>query len=250
MTPPPPSADDLRQLRPARLWTRLGRQVLGDVLRGDASLGGLLGRPRQRVFCIGRNKTGTTSVKAAFEAFGYNVAPQPMAEMLLRDWSRGDFRRLIMYCRAYDAFQDVPFSYPGTFRVLDEALPNSKFVLTVRDSPDQWYQSAIRFYTKMFGEDGRVPTPADLKRAPYRYPGFMWDDAALCYGVDESSLYDPYVYKNHYQQYNESVLSYFKGKPRKLLVLNVAESGSYEKLAEFLGESVDSGAKFPWKNKT
>ena len=37
---------------------------------------------KQKIFCIGRNKTGTTSLKRAFEDLGYPVGDQRKAEIL------------------------------------------------------------------------------------------------------------------------------------------------------------------------
>jgi hypothetical protein len=69
---------------------------------------------KQKLFCIGLNKTGTTSLSKALERLGIQMAPQYLAEPFIRDWSRRDFRRIIRFCRYFQAFQDVPFSCPFT----------------------------------------------------------------------------------------------------------------------------------------
>ena len=88
----------------------------------------------EKVFCVGRNKTGTTSINRALRDLGYRVAPQEPAEWLTEKWSKRDFRDLSRFCLRYDVFQDVPFSYPFTFQEMDQRFPNAKFILTVRDS--------------------------------------------------------------------------------------------------------------------
>jgi hypothetical protein len=202
-----------------------------------------------KVFCIGRNKTGTTSIAAALNELGYRVAPQRPAEMLLEDWSRRDFKKLKRFCRRYDAFQDVPFSYPFTFQEMDQAFPHAKFILTVRDSADAWYRSLTSFHAKGTGAAG-IPTAEDVKQHPYRYQGYVWDCQRWLYGISEEQAYDPDLYKAHYEAYNAAVIDYFRWKPGKLLVLNVKEPFAYWNLANFLGKSVAKDTVFPWENKT
>ena len=79
---------------------------------------------QKKVFVIGRNKTGTTSMMVALKALGFTVGSQARAEMLLEDWAKRDFRRIVEYCKSADTFQDVPFSLDYTYVVLDYAFPN------------------------------------------------------------------------------------------------------------------------------
>lgn len=72
-------------------------------------------RARTKVFCVGLNKTGTTSWAYAMRELGYIVGSETKATMFFDDWVRKDFRRIIDYCRTQgQAFQDIPFSLPGT----------------------------------------------------------------------------------------------------------------------------------------
>ncbi|MEE4237997.1 MAG: sulfotransferase [Anderseniella sp.] len=189
---------------------------------------------REKVFCIGRNKTGTTSLAKALKMLGYRVGRQDKAEPLMDDWARRDFRRIVQYCRWADAFQDVPFSLDYTYQVLDYAFPGSKFILSVRDSPDQWFASLARSQTKIVGK-GRLPTAEDLRQLAYCEPGWLWKQHQFVYGVDESTLYDPEIYKHHYQNHNQGVLDYFKYRPADLLVLNVSNPDAIQQLCDFLG---------------
>src|SRR4051812_14602679 len=98
---------------------------------------------KEKVFCIGLNKTGTTSMKKVLENFGYKLNIQREAEMLSVEYSKRNFKPVIDHCLTADAFQDAPFSFPYTFVILDHYFPNAKFVLTVRDSTEQWYKSMV-----------------------------------------------------------------------------------------------------------
>lgn len=63
-----------------------------------------------KVFGIGANKTGTTSLKKIFHDLGLMVAPQQEGEICGMQAYKGDFEPLIGYITQYDAFQDAPFS--------------------------------------------------------------------------------------------------------------------------------------------
>ena len=96
-----------------------------------------------KIFCIGANKTGTTSLKKAMDELGFVVGAQITAENLVDDWAQRDFRRIIKYCKSAEFFQDAPFSFEFTYIVMDHAFPGSKFILTERDSPEQWYNLSL-----------------------------------------------------------------------------------------------------------
>lgn len=202
-----------------------------------------------KYFCIGRNKTGTTSLKRAFEDLGFPVGDQRKAEILTgKHYFEGNFRPIIDYCKTAQVFQDVPFSYPETYKHLDKAYPDSKFILTVRDTPEQWYQSITRFHSKMFGRNGHTPTAEDLKTAPYVWPGFMYNVVRVHRTTDD----DPYNKETmiaHYKEYNRGVMEYFKDRPDDLLIINVSEKGAYRRFVEFLG-TVSPYDDFPWENRT
>lgn len=205
------------------------------------------GKPK--VFGIGKNKTGTTSLKAAMNELGYSAGNQREAENLMHYWAKRDFKKLIRYCRTAEFFQDVPFSYPYTFIAMDQAFPGSKFILTIRDNPEQWYDSLVRFHSKKFGKNGRLPTKKDLQEATYIYKGRPWEMKVLQGLTPEDDLYNKEILINEYKWHNKTVKDYFRHRPNDLLVLTVAKEGSYKKLAMFLGIKTDK-TSFPWRNKT
>ena len=186
-----------------------------------------------KVFGIGRNKTGTTSLDRALRLLALTVGDQNPAELLIHDWARRDFSTLVGYCDSGEAFQDVPFSLDYTFVAMDQAFPGSKFVLTVRPDAATWYESMLAFQTSVVGA-GRIPTGADLRSYPYCYEGWLWDVHHLAYGVDDDSLYDPALYMADYELHNSTVVDYFAKRPDDLLVLDVATPGAFERLCGFL----------------
>ena len=203
---------------------------------------------RSKVFCIGQNKTGTTSVEAVLKQLGYKMGNQEKAELLIHDWAKRDFSNIIKLCKSADAFQDIPFSNDFTYEILDYAFSGSKFILTVRNNKDEWFDSITRFHTKLIGKD-RLPTADDLKAFPYRYKGWMWENMQLKYGIDETTLYDYKTYTDQYEKYNQRVIEYFKYRPDDLLIINLADSDAMKNLYEFLGFEFDGG-EMPHLNKS
>lgn len=202
-----------------------------------------------KYFCIGRNKTGTTSLKVAFGDLGFSVGNQRKAEILAgKYYFKGVYQPIIKYCESAQVFQDVPFSYPETYKVIDQAYPGSKFILTVRDTSEQWYSSITRFHSKLYGKNGRLPTSEDLRAAEYVWKGYAYNIINV-YGTTDDDPYNKETMIAHYERYNREVIEYFKDRSNDLLVINVAEKGAYQKFVEFLG--VDSPYDdFPWENKT
>ncbi|MEY8729268.1 sulfotransferase [Francisella philomiragia] len=207
-------------------------------------------KDRTKYFCIGRNKTGTTSLKKAFEDLGFIVGDQREAEWLFdKYFFDNKFNEIVEYCKSAEVFQDVPFSHLGTFVHLDRAYPGSKFILTLRDSPEQWYNSITKFHGKLFGKGGRVPTYEDLANAEYVRKGFM-TRIVDGHGTSAKDPYNKEIMIEHYNRHNQSIIDYFKDRPDDLLVINLSEKSSYQKFCEFIGRECSADDTFPWENKT
>ena len=197
-----------------------------------------------KVFCIGINKTGTTSIDIALQQLGYRTGNVGKGCLLIEDWARRDFRSTIKLCKSGNAFQDIPFSLPDTYRHLDSAYPGSKFVLTIRNSADEWYRSLTRFHTLLIGKN-RLPTANDLKSFPLLYEGWIWRVQQLTIGVDESSPYERDSLVRYYENHNQQVHEYFKNRRDSLLVLKMSAPGKMNRLCQFLGLENKTGMKMP-----
>ena len=202
-----------------------------------------------KIFCIGHNKTGTTTIEAVLKDFGYKLGNQVQGELLLDAWYHRDFKEIIKFCKTADAFQDVPFSLPYTYQHLDVAFPKAKFILTERDSAEQWYNSLTTFHSKLWAHGEHIPTAEDLKQASYRYKGYSYKANRCIYDTPETDIYNKELMQRFYLNYNESIKTYFKSRPEKLLVINVSKSQDYATLCGFLGQPITK-TDFPWVNKT
>jgi hypothetical protein len=187
------------------------------------------------------------------ETLGYQLGDQIEGELLIEHWANRDFRPIISYCKKADAFQDSPFSRPFTFQAMDIAFPGSKFVLTVRESCQEWYESMIRYHSLLLEQRKglrRLPTAEDLKDAPYIYPGYLWRVQELVRGTKEGQeVFDKRFMIDEYNLHNSTVMNYFMHRPADLLVLNVAHESAMRDLCAFLGRAYE-GQPMPHINRS
>jgi len=162
---------------------------------------------RGRVFCIGLQKTGTTSVKLALRRLGYRVCGEVNGYRAdMTDAER--FEDALKKAPRFNAYNDFPWNI--FYKEFDALLPGSKFILTIRD-PDSWMKSCRRHYKHfkrpalqaIFG----APTPLESEQR----------------------------FKRKLVEHERSVREYFKSRPDDLLVINLNEGGNWEKICDFLG---------------
>ncbi|WP_179335364.1 sulfotransferase [Winogradskyella costae] len=200
-----------------------------------------------KVFCIGRNKTGTTSLEKVLKEFGFKMGNQSEGEMLIAAYREHDWDKIVKFCKSAETFQDVPFSWPYTWLFLYKTYPNAKFILTIRNEED-WYRSITSFHSKLFAGGKRVPVKEDLINANYRYPGFIWDANRAVWKTPEDDIYNKELFIANYRRHNEDILHFFKDKPN-FICLDVSKKGSYKLLADFLQKEA-LHEEFPHLNKT
>lgn len=213
-----------------------------------------------KVFCIGANKTGTSTLESILTNLGLKVPNQQEQELLLVDAIRaGNFSRVLEYCDQYDAFQDAPFSQEHNYIILDTLFPNSKFILSIRPEHD-WFKSLVRFHKKTFRFKYKFQanekffkdknlylrdnyTYENQKRNVMRFNGrtvfFDW-----------KHLYHKRTRINYYSARNEDVVRYFLKRPDQLLIIDVTKELDTSRIVEFLGVSERLISKMPHMNKT
>ena len=192
-------------------------------------------RHRHRIFCIGLNKTGTTSLGTFLEDVGFEVAKQRKGEALLPDYINRDFNSIIKYCKdsKADVFQDVPFSLPFTFAHLDNAFPDSRFILTQRNDPEQWYNSILKFHSDVFN-NGQRPTYESLVKSKYIYEGWAWELMKDVFIRSKEEMYEKSHFMDVYRNHIREIESYFKNKSHKLISINLTVKDDFQRLCEFL----------------
>lgn len=183
----------------------------------------MTGRPK--VFCLGFQKTGTSSLGIALEELGYRVAGyQPFRDLAARpEVSHAELlERAVAVARDVDAAQDMP--WPILYADLDRIFPGSKFILVERDR-DAWLRSMIGDFSKS--------TNAIRQ---------------LVYDVPYPQL-DPEAYLARYDRHNREVREHFAGRDADFLVLDLARGEvGWERVCAFLGHPVPD-RRWPHANK-
>ena len=201
----------------------------------------------QKVFIIGLNKTGTTSLKMLFESLGYIIGDQVAGERLIRDYARQNFTAILKLCDSAEVFQDIPFSLPGSYEFIYRKYPNAQYILSERDSAEQWFQSLTRFHRKIVANGGPIDA-ADLRTHFYRWRGYLLESQKIAYGATEQSLYDADLYKRCYSNHNAAVRAFFEGQDN-FIAINLSSDDAAQKLADFLSVS-PAEICIPHENKT
>jgi len=163
-----------------------------------------------KVFVIGYPKTCLTSTAKALSILGYRTAQFPGGG---KDPKKGWAQYL--KDSKYDAFTDWPLNKKDFFIELDKVIPNSKYILTMRE-PERWIKSYKNFFR---GAPMEPLNESDMKRR-----------------------------LKEYNDYNNKVEEYFKDRPDQLLIMNVPKGDSWEKLCKFLEKAIPE-KPFPHRNK-
>lgn len=186
---------------------------------------------KDKVFVIGFNKTGTTSLKRALITLGYNFLSENRlySSKIFEEIHNKNFSSLEKHLKNYNAFKDRPWNHPGVYQYLDNKFENAKFILTLRDV-DSWLNSYKKWNLSV-----------NLHKQAY-YKTI----SKICYNVDDF-LSDEQTMKEVYNRTNNNIIEYFKDK-NNLLVLDLEKGDGWEKLCPFLNSDMLQ-TKFPHANK-
>jgi Sulfotransferase domain len=164
-----------------------------------------------KVLCVGFHKTGTSSFGRALQHLGYKVGgPFGVRD---RDIASRALPQALDAITRVDAVQDNP--WPLLYRDLDQRLPGSRFVLTVRPT-DAWWASVEAHF-------GGRSTP--MREWIYGH------------GAGDPVGHEA-RYRERYEQHNAEVTAWFADRPDDLLVLRLTEGEGWTELCGFLDRSV------------
>lgn len=176
-----------------------------------------------KVFGIGLNKTGTSSLGKALEILGFNnhVSWSPN---LVKKWSEDDIDSIISVAYKFNNFEDFP--WPLVYKELYNEFDDAKFILTKRPTPEIWFNSQCKH---------------SINIGPNYY-------RKLIYGN-----YMPHDFKaehfDFYNNHNQQVIDFFReNDPDKLLVISFEDGNNWEKICEFLNKDIPK-TEFPFLNK-
>jgi hypothetical protein len=164
-----------------------------------------------KIFGIGLNKTGTTSLTEALNILGIKTLHYEGIRKSI-EFERKNNLKILSTLKEYRGFTDSPIPY--LYKKLDKEYLNSKFILTIRPL-NSWLKSRIKH----------------AKRKNHYLKN--------CF----------FIYKKRWENHNKEVLDYFKDRPNDLLVMNICKEDGWEKLCPFLGIPIPD-IPFPHLNKS
>ena len=185
-----------------------------------------------KIFGLGLNKTGTTTLGYCFSQLGYKHLS--CLRDLLIAYREGRLEDVFAVIDQYDTFEDWP--YPLMYRELYNRYPDAKFVLTVRRDADTWLRSLKKH---------SIVTSHKTNCRPYAY-GFEYP-----FGHEEEHL-------AFYKKHNENVVTFFEEKGASDRLLNICweEGTGWQELTAFLGveapfdkiPKMNSARKISWRD--
>lgn len=188
-----------------------------------------------KIFCIGMNKTGTSSLHQAFLKLGlrsihhgpgdYSSLREHLQKASAIDAQIREFKKsgekLLQEINDYDAYSDIGLLIHN-FHIIDSQYPNSKFIYTQRNT-DDWVNSRRKHIERNIKarESGRYESAFNTVEVE------TWIKTK----------------NEHFAR----VKSYFRNRPNDLLIMHVTEGDGFEKLCPFLGLTIPE-ENFPRAN--
>ena len=172
------------------------------------------------------NKTGTSSLHAAFGILGFRSLHRAGFARASIERAIAENRPLLSHIDEYDCYTDAPFY--RYYRGLDAQYPGSRFILNTRNTAD-WVRSRI-------AHDRRWNA---RKRAPHEAARTC--DRARLTGLKERT--------------EKEIRHYFSDAPDRFLEMDVCAGDGWETLCGFLGlpvplEQNGETRAFPFENRT
>lgn len=174
---------------------------------------------KQKIFCIGLNKTGTKSLSDALNYLNINTIHDTFKTKKQLKYEKENKLKLLSTLNEFQGFSDYPIN--KIYKELDKEYPNSKFILTIRNLKP-WLKSRENHIKK------------NLKNPNYKG---NWTKIDIKKWIK--------IWSNHKKEVKE----YFKDRPNNLLIINICNGDGWEKLCHFLNKPIPN-KPFPHKNKS
>lgn len=166
-----------------------------------------------KVFCIGYNKTGTTTIGKSLEMLGYRNTSFNK-KVFSKYYKNNKIEKVLDYTARFDSADDLPWLKVDMIPILDRTFPKSKFIYLTRDE-ESWKESLSEW---SFNRTGKYPDiESELKQ-----------------------------FRNH----KAFVFDYFENRDNEdFIILDVRDPVGFKKLADFLDKKTDREG-FPHFNET
>lgn len=192
-----------------------------------------------RLFNIGLPKTGTSSLQKAFEILKIKSLHNPLAFRAQAFFGIFDFQ-------SNDQWQAITNFGEHFYPQLDNAYPNSKFILTVRNE-EKWLNSWERQISRSPGwEPIKICKNHIIEKTKnFDKNTFEMSNALVRISIFGSCVFNKeqliYIFRLH----KKNVCEYFKDRPQDLLIMDIDNGDGWDKLCGFLNMRIPEGIKFP-----
>ena len=199
-----------------------------------------------KIFCISMQRTGTTSVGAFFDHFGYEVATWGVQKRnrWTKLWFNGQLENIFRSFdfKTHNVFEDNPWWCGEFYRLLYHRFPKSSFVLFERD-PDLWFDSMVRH------SDGQTLGNTYRHSVEYNRNDEFYEKLGHTdhmYTDEIDNLMSLKGRRNHYTRYysarNRRVADFFrKNDPSRLVHLQLEDELKWKKLGAAFNIDVPDG---------
>ena len=174
---------------------------------------------KDKIFCIGYNKSGSTSLVYSIHELGFGpLMGFPAGETLLPSIVKSNLcsddtftESLLEFSETANLFKDIPFSLPNIWKIIYAKYPSAKFILSVRDSPEQWFTSITNFHGKIT----TITSWSAINETIYCYPkklktnSFFHDYMTIING-NSKEPYNKTTLIASYNNHNDEVIKFFK----------------------------------------
>jgi len=167
-----------------------------------------------KIFGIGWSKTGTTSLNEALKILGIKITHDKTLIKAAIKYEKEKGLPILSTLPQFRGFTEWPIR--DHFKEIDKVIPNSKFILTVRDLKSLLKSLLVSARTKNI----YMGTPLVSNKR---------------------------TMKKWYETYCRDVMYYFKNRPKDLLVMNICAGEGWEKLCDFLEVPIPD-VPFPYLN--
>ena len=188
---------------------------------------------KNRLFFIGLNRTGTSSLSKFFGINGYKT----IHNSFWWYWRLAEKFGPQVYTDGFEGHNAKHFVYPDLF-FLEKTFPEAKFILNVRNL-DSWMLSRLKH---------SIILDQQKKRKGDAYPGLYQKTIGRRRGDWRDDVLLSWVTQRNY--WHAEAVSYFSDSPN-FLIINLekeAKDGLVEKMEEFLDASFNN-KRMPWLNR-
>lgn len=179
---------------------------------------------KPKVFGIGLNRTGSTSLGIYFQKLGYKHCFEWFSSQQLKKMLTDD-SYLKRKMNPFEMHEDWPTAL--VYDKLTEWYPDAKFILTLRETPEQWFAS--------------LKNTSRQEESPHN------KTKELIYGYGVITDEHKYELIERYKKHVEDVKAFFK-ETDKLLILKTSDKDKEDKICNFLGIT-NPGVHFPHGQK-